>query len=136
MGLAERRAAKEFEDKQYPLLKKEIEEAAKFKVPIEVAWETLAEDGMSHMYEECWKKVYFTPLIDAIAAITVDDMGKDALKGALKKIVLQNRHDIYYGDRCATFADGVLTIDHKPTTNVDSIKEREDGIRTLLEKSL
>lgn len=96
----------------------------------------MAADGYSTSYDESWPKVYFTPLIEALKDITRDDMGKEALHSSLKKIVIENRSGIYYGDRMASWADGVLTLDHEPCTNVDNISERQDGIRKLLESKL
>jgi hypothetical protein len=136
MGLAERRAAKEFETKRFPQLKKDIDDAAGFEVPVEVAWETLAKEGESHLYAESWPKVFFEPLVTALKAITIDDMGKEALKGGLKKVVIQNRSGAYYGDRMANFEGGTLTLDHEPHTNVDNISERVEGIQKLLESKL
>ena len=135
MGLAERRAAKAFETEKFPKLKAEVIAAASFEVPIEVDWESLSKPEMSHQYDETWPKLYFTPLIAAFKEICQDDMGKEALKAVLKKIVLTNKSGIYYGDRCAKLESGTLTIDHD-MSNVDNIKERQDGIRTLLEKAL
>lgn len=136
MGLAERRAAKEFETNRYPTLKKQIDDAAKTTVNVEVKWETMAADGYATSYDENWPKVYFTPLIEAFKSIARDDMGREALHASLKKVVIENRSGIYYGDRMASWADGVLTLDHEPCTNVDSIDERSDGIRKLLESKL
>ena len=136
MGLAERRAAKDFETNQFPRLKQEIVDAAKFDVPVEVRWDTLALDEQAHLYVECWPKVYFEPLKQALEAITIDDMGRDALKAGLKKVVIQNTKDVSYGERIAEFTGGVLTLDHKPTTNVDDIADRKRGIQQVLEKAL
>jgi hypothetical protein len=136
MGLAERRAAKEFETKRFPQLKKDIDEAAGFEVPVTVHWDSLAKEGEAHLYDECWPKVYFQPLVAALKGITFDEMGKEALKGGLKKIEIQNRAGIYYGNRMATFEGGTLVLDHEPHSNVDSIDERTDGIRLLLESKL
>jgi hypothetical protein len=138
MGLAERRAAKEFETNRYPSLKAQVIQAAGFEVPIEVHWETLSTDEQSHLYDDCWPKVYFAPLIEALKSITRDDIGKEALKGGLKKIVIQNRAGTYYGDRMAQWekGSGTLTLDHEPCTNVDNVKERTDGITKALETNL
>ncbi|AFE04486.1 hypothetical protein COCOR_02112 [Corallococcus coralloides DSM 2259] len=136
MGLAERRAAKEFETKRFPQFKKDIDEAAGFEVPVTVAWDTLALEGESHLYDQCWGQVYFVPLIEALKGITIDDMGKEALKGALKQIEIQNRSDISYGERMATFEGGILRLDHRPHTNIDDVKDRTKGIQTLLESKL
>jgi hypothetical protein len=136
MGLGERRAAKNFETNQLPALKKEIDQAAGFDVPLEINWEQLSPEGQAHLYEESWTKVYFRPLVDALKAICVDDMGKEALKGALKKVVIKNSQNVYYGDRIATFEGGVLTLDHEPTTNIDDVADRAKGIQAMLEKNL
>ncbi len=136
MGLAERRAAKEFEDQAYPGLLAEIEKAAGFAVPVEVAWDDLMEEGYGHMYSEAWYKVYFEPIIVALGNITADAMGKNALKAGLKKIVIQNKSGNYSGGSVATFEGGVLTIDHQPMSNIDDLADRTQGIQKTLEAKL
>jgi len=136
MGLAERRAAKTFETNSYPALKAEVLSAATFEVPIEVDWESLAAPEYAHLYEDSWPKVYFRPVVEAFKAITFDDMGKDALKAGLKKIVIQNKSGYYSSTSWAKFDGGVLTLDHEPCTNVDDIKDRADSLRAVLEKAL
>lgn len=136
MGLAEKRAAKEFETKVFPGLKSEIDAAAGFEVPVEVEWESLALADQAHLYDESWRAVYFTPLVAALKAITIDDMGKEALKAGLKKVVVRNKGGIYYGSAWATFEGGVLTLDHEPTTNVGDVDDRIKGAQQVLEKAL
>ena len=136
MGLAERRATKEFETKWFPHYLAHIQSAAGFTVPVEVAWEQLAKEGEAHLYEDCWGKVYFQPLIDALKSVARDDMGKDALKAGLKKIRIQNTTGNYYGDGMPSFTDGVLLLEHEPHTNVDNIDERATSITKALEKGL
>ncbi len=136
MGLAERRAAKEFETNKFPDLKKQVGSAAGFDVPIEVDWESLAVNDYAHMYDEAWTKVYFTPLVDAFKNITIDKMGKEALKGALKKIVLKNRGGHYSAPGCYDFANGVLTVDHEPVSNVDDVNSRATELQKMLEAKL
>lgn len=133
MGIAERKAASQFEESVYPKLKKEIDAAAHFEVPVEVDWATLAIDASEHLYEEAWTKVYFTPLIGALKAIAVDELGREVLRGALKRVVLQNVSGAYSGSSMVRFQDGVLTLDHAPTTNVDDIGDRQEAIRKALE---
>lgn len=136
MGLAERRAAKEFETNRYPAVKKDIDAAAKFDVPVEVKWDSLAVAEYAHMYEEAWLKVYFRPLIDALKAITVDAMGSDALKASLKRIVIQNMKDNSSSSYWAIFTDGTLTLDHAPVSNVDYIEDRKTQLQKVLEEKL
>jgi hypothetical protein len=136
MGLAERRAAKSYEDTVYPKLKQEIDAAAHYEVPVEVNWQTLAIDGAAGMYEECFTKVYFTPLIEAFQKVCVDDMGREALQSKLKRVVIRNTADISSAHRMVTFEDGVLTLDHKPTTNIDDVRDRAKAIQETLEAAL
>ncbi len=136
MGLAERRALKDFQDNHFPGLKQKVTDAAGFDVGIEVAWDKLVQDDMGHLYNDAWAKIYFEPLAEALKKITVDDMGKDALKAGLKKVVITNSTGVYYGDRWAKLEGGVLTLDHEPTTNVDNQTERVDGLVSVLEKAL
>lgn len=136
MGLAERRAAKDFETNRYPAVKKDVDAAAKFDVPMEVKWDSLAVAEYAHMYEEAWLKVYFRPLIDALKAITVDAMGADALKASLKRIVIQNMKDNSSSNYWAIFTDGILTLDHAPVSNVDYIDDRKTQLQKILEEKL
>jgi hypothetical protein len=136
MGLAERRASHQFETSRFPSLKQQIDQAAMFEVPLEVKWDTLALEDEAHLYDESWSKVYFYPLIEALKSITRDAMGQEALKAYLKQIVSQNVNGAYYGDRWAHAHDGTLTLDHLPTTNVDDIQSRTDGLIKILEKEL
>ena len=136
MGLAERRAAKEFETKKFPALKEAIDKAAGFAVAIEVAWDKLATPDNVHLYDEAWEKVYFQPLAEAFAAICIDDMGKDALKGALNKVIVTNINGTYNGENIATFAGGVLTLDHEPFSNIGDVADRIKGITRTLESAL
>lgn len=136
MGLPERRAAREFETKRFPELLRAVHEAACVELPVEVVWADLIRDDSAHLFDDCWTRVFFEPLIAALKGITFDDMGKDAVKTGLKKVVIRSQSGAYYGDRIATFVDGVLTLDHEPFTNVDAVEERTKGIQTTLEKAL
>jgi hypothetical protein len=138
MGLAERRIANDFQAQYYPALEKKIHEAAGYEVPIEMRWDTLAEGDprFSRQWIDGWPKIYFAPIIDAFKLIARDDMGKEALKGALKKIVIQNT-TTSFASHWAKFdtASGTLTLDYQ-FTNVNSVKDRTDVLVKVLEKSL
>lgn len=131
MGLAERRGVKNFEDKAYPELKRRMDEAAGFEVPVEVDWASLGVDDYAHLYDESFPKVYFEPVITAFQSITIDDMGREALRDGLKKVIV--RHS---GSQDLSFEGGVLTVDHHPVTNVDYWEERRDTLQKALEKGL
>ncbi len=136
MGLAERRAAKEFETNQFPALKAKVVAAAGYDVPMEIDWESLSAPEYAHLYAEAWPKVYFETLAQGFSNITVDQMGKDALKAALKKIIIKNTDSHYSAPGCYKFENGVLTFDHQPCSNVDDIKDRARELQKMLEAKL
>jgi hypothetical protein len=136
VGIAERRVLADFQTELLPAFLKQIEEAAGHSVPVEVRWETMTTEGESHLYVDSWKQVYFEPLIAALKDVARDDLGKEALKNGLKKIVIQNTKKCYYPDCFSSFADGALTLDHEPTTNVHDVAPRTQALIKVLENSL
>ncbi|MBZ4411003.1 hypothetical protein ACJ2CR_14490 [Myxococcus faecalis] len=133
MGLAERKAAKSFEETQFPQLEKQLAEVAGFKVPVKVDWASLCADGYADIYEEAWTKVYFTPLFQALESLTEDELGREFVQGSLKRLVIQNVAGNVSGSSFASFVDGVLTLDHEPCTNLDDIHDRREGIQRALQ---
>ena len=136
MGLAERRAVEEFKTKHLPALQKEINAAAFFEVTLDVKWDTVTlSPGYSLVdYPEWVTKIYFTPLVQSFKNITIDDMGKQALKEGLKKVVIDGSEGYSYGS--FTFEGGELLLKHKPDTNIDNVEERTEGLTKLLESKL
>jgi hypothetical protein len=135
MGLAERRGAERFRNDDYPGWKSRIDEAAGFDVPVEVAWDELAIPNYANSYAEFFPKVYFQPLVDALHAVTADDLGKNALREGLAKIVIRNDGG-FYSTSGISFAGGALTIDHQPHANIEYGDERAKGIQQILEAGL
>ncbi len=131
MGLAERRAVKAFSEGKFLQLKQEIDAAAGFDVPMDVNWDSLAVDDYAHLYEEAFNKVYFRPLLDAIKGICIDDLGQEALKAGLKKVVIEDS-----GSSCPTFQSGVLTLQYYAISNLDYWMDRKKEIQAVLEKGL
>ena len=136
MGLAERRAAKEFREQHFPALEAEIRAAAGFDLPLEIDWDSMSREDYAKMYAECWPKVYFQPLIEAFKSITRDDLGREALTGGLTRVVIRNSGGNSSAERAVTFQDKVLTIDHEPVTNVDDVDDRTKYMIQVLEKGL
>ena len=136
MGLAEKRAIKEFQDGEYPGLKSSLDEACGFDVEMVVDWDTVTEDGMGHMISESMARVYFQPVIDGLKSITADDMGKEALKESLKKVVFCNNGDNSSASNSIKFEDGVLTVDHKPYSNIGEVDGRTKAVISILEQNL
>ena len=135
MGLAERRAVEQFKSDDYPQWKAKIDQASGFEMPVEVAWDELAVEEYAASYASFFPQVYFQPLLDALTAITVDEIGKSALRQGLKKIIIRNTGE-YHSYRGFAFDEGVLTIDHQPHSNVDDGAERAKGLQQLLESGL
>jgi hypothetical protein len=135
MGLAERRATKDFQDKQFPELQKELQKEAGFPVPIEVAWEQLAVEGQHELYKEAWTEIFFKPVIEALRQIGRDEMGKDALKASLKKIEFRNSSGCYSPHSAITFVNGAIVIDHE-LSNVGDTKDRTKHLVEICEKNL
>jgi len=135
MGLAERRAIKDFQDNHLPMLQAEIHKAAGFPVPIEVTWDQLAVEGSSSLYVEAWTEIFFKPVIEALRQIGRDAMGMDALKAGLKKIEFRNASGYYSPHSAITFQDGTLMIDHE-LTNVGDTNDRTKYAIEVMEKSL
>ena len=136
MAMVERRASAEFQERFYPALLKKIHAAADYPVPVEVKWDTLAIDKEADKYNTHWPDMYFEPLVAGLGRINKDEMGRAAIKEGIKKIVIQNEANNKNPDRWAVLKDGVLTLDHLPTTNVQDRVLRGDKLGTMLESKL
>jgi hypothetical protein len=136
MGLQEKRAVKEFQDNHLSKLTKEVNAAAGFDVPMEIDWNSLMVNEYSHLYTEGFTKVYFTTLTLAFKEIAADDMGKEALKSTLKKVVIKNSNDHYSASSAISFENGVLTFDHTPISNVDQYVDRAKYMADLMMKQM
>lgn len=131
MGLAERRAIKAFQENKFASLKKDLDKAAGKELLMEIDWDSLAVDDYAEQYDDYLPKVFFKPLIEALKAITFDEMGKEAIQEGLKKVVI--RHS---GKRQATFENGLLVLDLAPNSNVDYWEDRRNEWQKILEKGL
>ena len=143
LGLAERRAIKEFQDSNYPSIEAGIKKATHFDVEIEVKWEEIAKQGQAPVYndDQYWGTTIFKPLTNALNGITIDDMGKDALKSGLNRIVIMHDPETAPASNYPnglTFEEGVLTINFTPYSNADeyAMAERTNAIKQLLESKI
>jgi hypothetical protein len=134
MGLADKRAQAVWQEKEFPTWKTKIDSVTGFDVPFDVKWETLLEDGRADLMNEGYTKVYFQPLLDALTSICSDQMGKTALKGALKKVLIDGSKGSDPSD--LSFKDGALVLQHKPFSNMDDVKGRTKKLTSLLEGAL
>ena len=105
MGLAEKRWAADKKKTDQAAFATQIKSTLGFDVPIEIDWDGFSEnlDDVQYITHES----YGLPnLVKALTTITVDDIGKEAIKGALKKIVItRGKSD----DTSFSFEGGVIT---------------------------
>ena len=136
MGLKEKRAIKDFEEKQFPELRQRVLDALGFDVEIEVKWDSIAKNLNLDIYEEALTNVYFEPVIQSFQEICSDDMGKEALQDILKKIVFQDENDIYSASLWMKLEDGVLTLDHESCVNYGNVDDRKSYLTSMFEQVL
>ncbi len=87
MGLAERRKIKELQDGVLPGRVKEIEEICGAPIPYEVDWDSFQDDlqGLNFLDNLSCHRLNM-----ALRVICMDDMGKEAVREALKLVRLRN----------------------------------------------
>jgi hypothetical protein len=87
MGLAEKRWAAEKKKTDEAAFVSQVKSTLGFEVSVEIDW-----DGFSNSLDDAQyitHDSYGLPnLVKALSTITADDLGKEAIKGALKKIVI------------------------------------------------
>ena len=105
MGLAEKRWAADKKKTDEQAFGSQISGTLGFGVPIEIDW-----DGFSTNLDDTQyitHDSYGLPnLVKALATVAADDLGKEAIKGALKKIVIGPAKS---DSATFTFENGVIT---------------------------
>jgi hypothetical protein len=130
MGLAERRKIKELQDDVLPGRVKEIDEICGAPIPYEVDWESFSDDleGLNFMDNVSCHRFNM-----ALRVICQDDMGKEAIRDAVKKIKLKNVKSL--DDKSLAFADGALEMNCAYAQKMDGAFSDKE-IRALLMKHL
>lgn len=136
MGLAEKRVLQEFKDKNFINFQQQLQQVLGFEVPVEVLWDSMLAgiDGRGNEVHEWMEQIYFIPTLTVLKSIAADQMGKDAIKAKLTKILIDGTEGS--NPSRSTFNDGVFHIQHQPCTNVDNTEDRISVWTELLEKSL
>jgi len=80
--------------------------------------------GEAHLYSASWKAIYFEPLIAALKSVARDDMGREALKAGLRRVVIDSSSGNYYPDNRARLEAGTFTLDHDPISNAQDVDPR------------
>ena len=120
LSLKSRRVVADFRENKLPGLVQQIQDAAGVKIPVTVDWVSICEKDYEHLWKEAWEKQYFEPMVAVLKEVTKDEMGKKAFAATVKRIHFCNTKDNSSKKKAATFADGVLTIDHRPCSNIPS----------------
>ena len=105
MGLAEKRWAADKKKTDEQAFVSKIKSTIGFDVPIQIDWDGFSQDLGEVQYID--HDLYGLPnLVKALGTITVDDLGREAIKSSLKKIVIgPGKAD----DTAFTFENGVIT---------------------------
>src|ERR1700677_1979010 len=106
MGLAEQRQVKEDQDKTIPKVQKQIEEACRATIPIDIDWDSFTKDPTSLSWLGTTSGLYV--IADALESICSDDLGKTAVKEGGKKISVKNVLDT--SDEKLNFNKGILAV--------------------------
>ncbi len=104
MGLNERRKMKELQETMLPGRVKEIEEICGAPIPYEVDWDSFSEDleGLNFLDNLSCHRLNM-----ALRVICSDELGKEAVREALKAIRLKN---VPKDAMKLAFTDGVLEM--------------------------
>jgi len=104
MGLAEKRWAAEKKTTDEPAYIAEVAKTLGLSVPIEIDWGGFSQNMSESSYIA--NDSYGLPnLVRALATITADDIGREAIKGALKKISIKSAPA---DGTSFTFKDGLI----------------------------
>jgi hypothetical protein len=130
MGLIERRKMKELQEETLPGRVKEIEEICGTPIPYQVDWESLAEDieGLNYL-----DNISCHRLNMALRVICQDELGKSAVRDALKQIKLKNVKN--KGQMRIAFDEGTLEMDCAYALGANGMFN-DNEIRAVLEKHL
>jgi hypothetical protein len=136
MGLAQKRIIQEFQTTEFPAWKKSFDEVVGSEIPMDIKWETMQSDDRNDKddYFNCYRAVYFNPLMTAFKNICADAMGKEAVAGGVKQIVIDGTEGIYADS--SKFEGGTLTIKHIYDSNTHKEDERATVWQNLIEAKL
>jgi hypothetical protein len=140
MGLAERRAAEEFKTTKFVEVLNSLKDTMKFDCEIVVNWDELTNriEGYSDLREtmdDYFTNCFAKPIVGAIASICADNMGREALKSALKKIIIKSDSNATSSPSGFTFENGELTV-NLTYSNTSEVDERKQKLISLIESKL
>lgn len=136
MGLAEKRAIEEFKKGGYATFANKISEITKFDLVLEANWDEIAAqmDGRAADIPQYFNEMFATSLTESLQSICADDMGREALRGLLKKVQFKCDAAASYNEQGFSLSNGVLTMNMTWTGN--SVGPRTTALTALIEKAL
>ena len=144
MGLNERRLFADIKQNLWPSIESDIKAAAGFDVPIEVDWASYEQDpnigGLASKRDPAamaeFVKTVFGVVPAALHEVGRDEMGKEAIREKLKKVVFGWSENAWYrNNEYKHFRDGTLTY-MQTATNLSEFDVYKKVVVDELEKGL
>jgi hypothetical protein len=112
MGLASKRVIAALKTRIEQQWLAQLCEVAKRDVALEVHWESIVTDDNHHYAADAFEQIFIVSTLEALAQVSADEVGAEALKAGLEKIVMTNVAVNHTSFRWASFDSGCLTLDH------------------------
>jgi hypothetical protein len=138
--LAARRAIDEFKLGGYKQFTDEVKKITKADIPIETNWVELSKqlegrDDVPATLKDYFDNMFGKTILGAFKSICSDKTGQEALKGAVKKIVIKCDDNAKASENGFSLEKGVLTL-NLYYANTDQVENRTKGMIKLLENNL
>jgi len=130
MGLQEKRLVKQLKEETLPEVQKQIVELCGADILWEIDWDSFSESREALGYVNTYG---FQTVLTAFRNICIDDLGKEAVRDGIKKIVFKKINDI--AEMKSTFIDGILEIHAIWEGSGWDGYPKEEEIRTMLENA-
>jgi hypothetical protein len=111
MGLQEKRLLKQVLEEQRPQTKAEIKEICGAEIPVEIDQDSFMNDQYAKGCLEGVKGYGMDMAVEALKLVCKDDMGKDAVKEGLKKVLFRNLPNEKQMDLTTYMKEGVVTVE-------------------------
>lgn len=128
MGLEDKRFKKQMENETLPEIARQLAEIVGKDIEIDIDWESFnTKESMQEIEHQVFGRV-----LEAMRAVAVDDIGKEALQESMNSVSVKNLES--KENRSCTFEAGTLLL-QTDWTDFWSIFSAED-IKDILEEAL
>jgi len=140
MGLAEKRAVEDFKKNEYEVFLKSIKDITQADISVDTEWDKLSPNLEGYgdakaTLVDYFQNMFAETILQSFKSICADDMGKQALQGAVKKIVLTCSPNASTHKAGFKFEDAILSLDLR-YANTDQVKDRVESMIKLIESKL